>query len=167
MWLGYTHPMKRVPLLAVLLLPVALVLVVPTPVRGDGGAQERRTVPSDSELISIPGCARDRTFIVGESPAHEPVGTTIAAGRRFRLNGPKAILADIRKREGMMVEVTGLVRKRDLAGPGGLAIFGGRVRIGAADPRAPITGARLDPMYNQVVIDVESWRLLTESCPSR
>ena len=148
--------MKFIPL-AALLLVAGVVLT----------AQEGRKIPRDSELISIPGCAKDRVFIVGASPEHEPVATDIPPGRRFRLNGPKAILQEIKKREGMMVEVIGLVRKRDLAGPGGVGLFGGRVRVGGVDPRAPISNPGRDPMYNQAVIDVESWRLLSESCPGR
>ena len=36
-----------------------------------------------------------------------------------------------------MIEVTGLVRKAALKGPGGIAIAGGRVRIGAGMPQSP------------------------------
>ena len=35
-----------------------------------------------------------------------------------------------------MVQVTGLVRKADLAGPGGITTGGGRVRIGGGSPQA-------------------------------
>ena len=62
-----------------------------------------------------------------------------------------------------MVEITGLVRKSDMAGPGGVSILGGRVRIGGATPRDPVR----DPMYNQVVIDVEGYQLLPDPCPTR
>ena len=67
-----------------------------------------------------------------------------------------------------MLEVTGLVRKSQVGGPGGVAIAGGRVRIGgghaaSSDLRRP----RHDPMYNVVVINVESFRPLTDECPSR
>jgi len=44
-------------------------------------------------------------------------------------------------------------------------LAGGRVRIGGALPRDP--GRLNDPVYNEVVIDVESWRGLPESCPAR
>ena len=125
-------------------------------------AQEERPVPNDSSRITIPGCAKDRTFIVGEPEGREIAATGIQSGRRFRLSGPRSVLDDIRKREGSMVEVTGLVRKADLAGPGGVRLFGGRVRIGGAPPRD-----RNDPMYNQVVIDVESFQLLPDSCRNR
>ncbi len=130
-------------------------------------AQERK-VPKDSERVSIPGCASGRTFIAGMPPGHEPVRSDVQEGRRFRLSGPKKILEDIRIREGMMVEVTGLVRKSQLAGPGGVSIAGGRIRIGGSTPQNPIyADPRRDPLYNQVVIDVESWRQLPEACPER
>ena len=48
-------------------------------------AQEEAKVPKDSARIAIPGCARDRVFIVAEAPNHEPVGTRLEPGRRFRL----------------------------------------------------------------------------------
>ena len=127
-------------------------------------AQER-PVPSDSARVAIPGCSKDRTFIVAETPEHEPRQVEIAPGRRFRLSGEKDVLNDIKKREGRMIEVTGLVRKADLKGPSGIAVAGGRVRIGAGMPQSP-TG---DPAhgvtgYEQAVLDVEGWRLLGENC---
>jgi hypothetical protein len=131
---------------------------------GVARAQER-PVPGDSARISIPGCAKGRVFVVTATPEHEPSQADIAPGRRFRLSGPKDVLNDIKKREGRMIEVTGLVRKAALTGPGGIAIAGGRVRIGGGSPQAS-TG---DPTrslegYNQAVLDVEGWRVLEENC---
>ncbi len=60
-----------------------------------------------------------------------------------------------------MVEITGLVRKADMAGPGGISLLGGRVRIGGTAPRDAVR----DPMYSQVVIDVEGYQLLSDGCP--
>ena len=125
-------------------------------------AQEERRVPSDSSRITIPGCARDRSFIV-DVPQGREVTATIPPGRRFRLSGPRELLDDIRKREATMVEITGLVRKSDLAGPGGIKLLGGRIRIGGTAPRDSMR----DPMYNQIVIDVESFQLLPDRCPDR
>jgi len=125
-------------------------------------AQER-PVPSDSARITIPGCARDRAFVVTQPEGHDISTSGIQPGRRFRLSGPRRVLDDIRKREATMVEITGLVRKSDLAGPGGVRLFGGRVRIGGALPRDPMR----DPMYNQIVIDVEGYQLLPDPCPAR
>jgi len=130
-------------------------------------AQEQAKVPKDSARIAIPGCARDRVFIVAEAPNHEPVGTRLEPGRRFRLSGKREVLDAIKAREGTMVEVTGLVRKADLEGSGGVRLFGGRVRIGGAQPQAPLSNVQRNSMYAEVVLDVESYRMLTESCPSR
>jgi hypothetical protein len=129
-------------------------------------AQEKK-IPKDSSRISIPGCAKDRTFIVAQSPEHEPVRSDVEPGRRFRLSAPKKVLNDIKAHQGSMIEVTGLVRTGQLAGPGGIAIAGGRIRIGGASPQQPISDPRRDPLYNQVVIDVESWRQLPDPCPAR
>jgi hypothetical protein len=127
-------------------------------------AQER-PVPGDSARVAIPGCAKGRAFIVSASPEHEPTQVDIAPGRRFRLSGPKEILDDIKKHEGRLIEVTGLVRKNALKGPGGIGIAGGRVRIGGGAPVSP-TGdpTRTLGAYDQPVLDVEGWRQLEENC---
>jgi hypothetical protein len=130
------------------------------------GAQERE-VPKDSMRLSIPGCSNNRRFIVVERPGHEPVRSDIRMGRRFRLNGKKDLLNEIKKQDGTMIEVTGLVRKMDLE-ERGIGMAGGRVRIGGALPRARMGGTDVgrDSGYNEVVIDVESWRPLPDECPS-
>ena len=139
-----------------------LVVLILAGAAGLSAAQEK-SVPSDSTRITVPGCARDRSFVVDQPEGREITATGIQAGRRFRLSGPREVLNDIRRREGSMIEITGLVRKSDLAGPGGVRLFGGRVRIGGAPQRDPMR----DPMYNQVVIDVEAFQLLPDSCPAR
>jgi len=142
----------------------AAALVCAVCLAGTASAQER-PVPSDSARVAIPGCSKDRTFIVAETPEHEPRQVEIAPGRRFRLSGEKDVLNDIKKREGRMIEVTGLVRKADLKGPSGVAMAGGRVRIGAGMPQSP-TGdvSHTATGYEQAVLDVEGWRLLGENC---
>jgi len=142
---------------------VALLVAVAT--AAPGAIAQEREVPKDSSRISIPGCAKDRRFIVAERPEHEPVRSDIRPGRRFRLSGPKKLLEEIKKTEGSMIEVTGLVRQSDLS-ERGIGIAGGRVRIGGGTPTAPIGGrAGRDPGYNEVIIDIEAWRPLPESCP--
>ena len=127
-------------------------------------AQER-PVPSDSARVAIPGCAKGRAFVVTESPEHEPRQVDVAPGRRFRLNGTKEILADIKKHEGRLIEVTGLIRKNALQGPGGIPVAGGRVRIGAGVPQSPVGDVTRQPgYYDQPTLDVEGWRQLGENC---
>jgi hypothetical protein len=151
--------MKKLLLPTVVLLASAALLL----------AQERE-VPKDSSRITIPGCAKGRTFTIAERPDHEATSADLRPGRRFRLSGPKDILDEIKKREGMMVEVTGLVRKAELAGPGGLTTGGGRVRVGGGTPRDAVGGSPTQsPMgvATDAVLDVEGWNRLPESCPSR
>ena len=126
-------------------------------------AQDRE-VPKDSELVSIRGCARGRAFTVGERTEDQPGTLEIAAGRRFRLNGPKKVLDDIKRRERSVIEVTGLIRKSDVNPPQGIPVFGGRVRIGGTVPRDPISDPARDPSYTQPVIDVQSFRVMPGEC---
>jgi hypothetical protein len=126
-------------------------------------AQERE-VPKDSDRVTIQGCARGRNFVVGERKEDQPGTLEIAPGRRFRLNGSKKVLDDIKARERSVIQVTGLVRKSDVNPPQGIAVLGGRVRIGGSVPRDPISDPARDPSYNQAVIDVESWQVLPGEC---
>ena len=121
-------------------------------------AQEK-PVPSDSEQISLAGCVKGRTFTVAEGPEHEHRLVVVAPGRRFRLAGPKETLDALKRREGQLLEVTGLVRKAALT-QSGIPIAGGRIRIGGSVPRQPIHDPARDPAYNQAVMDVSAWRLL-------
>ena len=147
-----------------LLWHAALVLALTAPLI----AQEReREVPKDSSRVSIRGCARDRILIVGPRSEDDPGTLEIQPGRRFRLSGPKHLLDEIRRQRTTMVMVTGLVRRSDVSGPGGVSIFGGRVRIGGGTPQAGTSDPRRDPAYNQAVLDVESWRSLPDDCPGR
>jgi hypothetical protein len=129
------------------------------------GAQEAPGVPKDSALISINGCARNGTFTVGERREDQPGSLEIEPGVRFRLEGPKKLLSEIKARQRTALQVTGLIRKVDVNGPQGVGVLGGRVRIGGARvPQDPIANPARDPAYNQPVLDVRSWRSLTGDC---
>ena len=141
------------------LLSVAVVLWC-----GLAAAQEK-PIPNDSTRVGVPGCAYDRLFIVDISPEHEMPRSDMKPGRRLRLSGPKKLLAEIKARQGDMVELTGLVRKSDLIEQG-VGLAGGRVRImPGRSPVGSTTGR--DSGVSQSVIDVESWRLLNAKCPAR
>jgi hypothetical protein len=59
-------------------------------------AQEEPSVPKDSALVSLNGCAKNGAFIVGERREDQPGTLEIQPGRRFRLNGPKTLLNEIK-----------------------------------------------------------------------
>jgi hypothetical protein len=130
------------------------------------GAQEERPVPKDSVRVSIPGCSKGSAFVVTESPEGERTSVEIQTGRRFRLTGKKELLNEIKAREGYMIAVTGIVRRNDLKGPGGISLGGGRVRIGGGPP---VAGAGSDanraPQSANAILDVEGFRPLGEPCP--
>jgi hypothetical protein len=126
-------------------------------------AQEEPSVPKDSALVSINGCAKNGIFIAGERREDQPGTLEIQPGRRFRLNGPKALLNEIKAHRRTVMQVTGLIRKGDVA-PQGISVAGGRVRIGGAVPRDAISDPARNPAYNQVVMDVRSWKALTGDC---
>jgi hypothetical protein len=129
-------------------------------------AQEERPVPKDSVRVSIPGCSKGSAFVVTESPEGERTSIEIKAGRRFRLTGQKELLNEIKAREGYMIEVTGIIRRNDLQGPGGISLGGGRVRIGGGPP---VAGSGQDvnraPQSANAILDVEGFRPLGEPCP--
>lgn len=130
-------------------------------------AQERK-VPKDSERLILSGCVNGRTFITAAAEEGETNRSGMEEGRRFRLGGSGKLLDEINARKGRRVEITGLVRKSQLGGPGGISIAGGRIRIGGRQPQTSIaTDPARDPAYNQAVLDVEGWRALAEPCPSR
>jgi hypothetical protein len=141
-------------------------LLVGVALAGGAVAAQERKPPADSEELSLAGCAKGRTFIVAEGPEHEPRQVVVAPGRRFRLEGPKDVLDNIKRREGRLIEVTGLVRKSQV-GQSGIPIAGGRIRIGGTVPRSPMTDPARDPAYNQAIMDVSAWRLLEGSCTER
>ena len=127
-------------------------------------AQETK-VPDDSQLVSLNGCAKNGNFIVGERREDQPGSLEIEPGRRFRLEGPKKLLNDIKLHQRTAMQVTGLIRKIDVNGPQGVSVMGGRVRIGGARvPQDPISNPTRDPAYNQAVMDVRSWKALTGDC---
>lgn len=129
---------------------------------------QERSVPKDSDRLTLTGCVNNRTFITASTPEHESSGSSIGEGRRFRLAGPGKMLDDIKARKGRMVQITGLVKKSAVSGPGGIAIAGGRVRIGGRQPQTSIaTDPTRDPAYNQAVLDVEGWNQLADPCPTR
>lgn len=131
-------------------------------------AQER-PVPKDSARVSVTGCVRGHSLIATPRSSTEPTGSRIAPGRRLRLAGNKQLLKDLRTEKRQLVEVTGLMRESQLREPGIPIGKGGRIRIGGGPPvaRDPSQDPRRDPLVNEPVMDVESWRPLPETCPGR
>jgi hypothetical protein len=133
-------------------------------VGGRLGAQERKPVPKDSARVSIPGCTKGYIFTAGRRTQDEPGSVSVPEGMHFRMNGPKKMIAEIKTQEGSMIEITGIT-KRGQFKPDGVGVGGG-VRIGPGPGMTPGSMAG-SPVANQLSIDVEGWRPVAGSCPSR
>ena len=128
-------------------------------------AQENKPVPKDSARVSVPGCTKGYIFTVGSRAANEAGSNfDIPEGMHLRMNGPKKMMTEIKAHEGSMIEITGLMKKGQY-GPDGVGIGGG-VRI---TPGQTSTGGSMPgvTMTRQIAIDVEGWRPIAGSCPSR
>jgi hypothetical protein len=123
-------------------------------------AQEPKPVPKDSMRVSIPGCSKGYAFTAGRRLEGEATSTSVPEGTHFRMNGPKKTMADIKVREGSMIEITGLVRRDDLR-PSGVRIGGVRIGPGSSSGR----GLSSSPLGGQIAIDLEGWRTIPGSCP--
>ena len=130
---------------------------------GPLGAQENKPVPKDSVRVFIPGCTKGFVFTAGRRTQDQPGNVDIPEGMHLRMNGPKKMMAEIKAREGSMIEITGLMRKGQYK-PDGVRIGGVRISPGRAPSDGSLPG---NPGVSQTLIDVEGWRPLVGDCPSR
>jgi hypothetical protein len=125
-------------------------------------AQEAKPVPKDSVRVYVAGCTKGMVFTAGPRMEDPPTSLEIPEGMHLRMNGPKKLMAEIKAHEGSMVGITGLMKKGQYA-PG--VAVGGGVRI---SPGSSGTGGLVgNPGGDQIYIDVEGWRPVAGSCPSR
>src|SRR5438128_12593868 len=75
-------------------------------------AQEPKPVPKDSVRVAIPGCTKGYVFTAGPRTLEEPGNFEIREGMHLRMNGPKQLMSEIKAHEGSMIEITGLMKKR-------------------------------------------------------
>jgi hypothetical protein len=142
---------------------VALVSAVAL-LSGPLAAQEKKPVPKDSVRVFVPGCTKGYIFTAGRRTVEEPGSMAVPQGTQLRMNGPKTVMNEIKAHEGSMIEITGLMKKGQEQ-PNGVGIGGG-VRV---SPGPTGGGGGLGPSsgVSQSFIDVESWRPIEGSCPSR
>jgi hypothetical protein len=125
-------------------------------------AQETKPVPKDSVRVFVAGCTKGMMFTAGPRLEDPPTSLEIKEGMHLRMNGPKSVMNEIKAHEGSMIGITGLMKKGQYA-PG--VAVGGGVRI---SPGSQGTGGIVGNVGgDQIYIDVEGWRPVTGSCPSR
>ena len=123
-------------------------------------AQETKPVPKGSVRVAIPGCTKGYVFTVAPRTVEAPGSVDVPPGMHLRLNAPKKMMAEIKAREGNLIEITGLMKKGQY-GPSGIGVGGVRITPGANPQSGTLSvGA---PAYQQV-IDVEGWRPVAGDC---
>jgi hypothetical protein len=127
--------------------------------------QEKKPIPKDSLEISSPGCLKGRVFTAtppreGELTREGPDVT----GRHFRVSGPKEVSDLIKRYNGQLVEIVGVVSKGALAEYGTGMKVGKGVTIGA--PRSDPSHTNMNSMTPSMpVMDVTAVRFLSDKCP--
>ncbi len=127
-------------------------------------AQENKPVPKGSVRVSVPGCTKGYIFTAGRRTEDEPGNVDIPLGTHVRMNGPKKLIDDIKVHEGTMIMLVGLMKKGQFADGVGV---GGGVRLSPGPAPTGGAGVGVGVGGNQAFIDVEGWRQINGSCPSR
>lgn len=148
-------------------MPTLLLTLLVVLAAAPAAAQETRRVPSDSIELAARGCLKGRVFTATTPPEDERTrkGPDIT-GRHFRVTGEREVMNLVKKYDGQLVEVVGIVRKAALDDQGiGMRVGkGARVVIGqpGGDPtrmNAPATPPGVAAM------DVIAVRMLADRCP--
>jgi hypothetical protein len=145
-------------------MKITVLFIVAAMLSGPLGAQEKKPAPKDSVRVFIPGCSKGLVFTAGPRTEDQPGRSDIPEGMHLRMNGPKEMMAEIKAQEGSMIEITGLIKRGQVAQDG--VGIGGGVRI---TPGPSPSGGSLSrgPNFSHVMIDVEGWRLVVGGCRSR
>lgn len=130
-------------------------------------AQDLKPVPKNSVRIFVPGCGRGYVFTAGRPAEDVPGGSSVPENTRMRMAGPRKLLREITAQEGNRIEITGLIRKGQDLGAG--VPLGGGARITGGGPPVAGGGSGFGTFapVDQLVIDVEGWRPLPGTCPTR
>jgi hypothetical protein len=126
-------------------------------------AQEGKPVPKDSMRVFIPGCSKGLMFTAGRRTEDRPGGSGVPEGVHLRMSGPKKVMTEIKGQEGSAIEITGLIKRGQFA-QDGVGIGGVRITPGPSPSGGNLLSS---PGAGQLMIDVEGWRSIQGSCPSR
>jgi len=142
---------------------ISLIFVVVAGAPAAPSAQERKPVPKDSVRVFIPGCSKGYMFTAGHPTEDQPGGASVPEGMHLRMNGPKSMMAEIKGQQGSMIEITGLIKKGQIAQDGisigrGVRVTGG---TSPSDPGLSSAPAAASP----IMIDIEGWRRVAGECP--
>ena len=145
-----------------MLIP-ALAVVVGVAVQAQ---TEPKKIPDGSVEIVASGCLKGRVFTATGRPEGEGVSRgPDVTGRSFRVAAPREVMDAVKKHNGDLVEVVGVVRESSLADNAPGMKVGGNTRVVVGAPTTVGDPRARPPVGNVVVMDVSSVRYLSDSCP--
>ena len=143
--------------------PLAALLIAFAFLTPQEAAQEKPKVPKDSVELTVVGCLKGRVLKTVENRQVDVESGPYVGERSFHLASKKKVSDEIKRLDGKLVEVTGLVKRSALDDKG---IKVGRVAIGGGSPVAG-TRSMPSPADNVAVMDVSSVRMRSSSCTAQ
>jgi hypothetical protein len=131
------------------------------PVSRQEKSQEKPAVPKDSVELVVIGCLKGRVLKAVENRQADVENSPLVGDRSFRLAGKKDVMDEVKRQDGHLVEVSGLVKRSSLDDKGAQV---GRVTVGGGSPVSGVGGRMPSPAENVVVMDATSVRLRSSSC---
>lgn len=122
--------------------------------------QEKPKVPKDSIELTVVGCLTGRVLKTVEQRQTDVETSPYVGERTFRLATKKPLTDELKKHQGHLIEVTGIVKRSALDDKGmkaGPATFSGGPPV-AGTKSIPSPAADVD------VMDVSSLRVRSSSC---
>jgi hypothetical protein len=143
--------------------PLAAMLVALSLAAPQETPQEKPKVPKDSVELTVIGCLKGRVLRTVENRQVDVESSPYVGARSFHLASKKPVTEQIKKEQGHLVEVTGLVKRSSLDDKG---VTVGRVAMGGGSPVAG-TRSMPNPADNVIVMDVSSVRMRASSCTAQ
>ena len=140
--------------------PLVAMLVVLALGAPQDAPQEQPKVPKDSLELTVIGCLKGRVLKAVDERQVDVESSPYVGGRSFHLASKKKVTEELKRQQGHLVEVTGLV-KRSALDDKGMTV--GRVAIGGGSPSAG-TRSMPNPADNVIVMDVSAVRMRSSSC---
>lgn len=126
-----------------------------------------KKIPGDSVEIQARGCLKGRVFTA--APRTEDEGVALGpdvTGRNFRLAGRKELMEVVKKHDGQLVAIVGIVRKADLTAPE-LGTRVGRTRVIVGQPGRDPSRSNLPTPAAVPVMDLTSVQFVDTICTIR
>jgi hypothetical protein len=121
--------------------------------------QEKPKVPKDSIELTVIGCLKGRVLKTVERRSTDVESGPHVGERTFRLAGKRDVMDEVKRHNGHLVEVVGVVKRSDLDDRG--------LKVGPAtiNGGAPTSGRGIpSPAEDVAVMDATSVRLRSSSC---